>query len=216
MGPKIRKIARAIIEVSVCTVVMAMLSSLEINNFKGIKTGAISDLAQVNVLVGRNNSGKSTVLDALLLMRCAFAVTDYMGHSGLDQLIKRRIERPGKAAANQYRELHYMLNVNDRISLQAGFDNNTRVVQEWNRDLSQLVLHLLKDGSETDTRQRRIGVGHGCCRSTILSVGNCSGKMSVYGRTDIEYERAEPVTYLERSIRAALDDEGGGPAAWSK
>ena len=55
-----------------------------------------------------------------------------------------------------------------------------------------------------------------CCRSTILSVGNCSGKMSVYGRTDIEYERAEPVTYLERSIRAALDDEGGGPAAWSK
>ncbi len=161
MGPKIRKIARAIIEASVCTVVMAMLSSLEINNFKGIKTGAISDLAQVNVLVGRNNSGKSTVLDALLLMRCAFAVTDYMGRSGLDQLIKRRIERPGKAAANQYRELHYMLNVNDRISLQAGFDNNTRVVQEWNRDLSQLVLHLLKDGSETDTRQRRIGVGHG-------------------------------------------------------
>ena len=55
-----------------------------------------------------------------------------------------------------------------------------------------------------------------CCRSTILSVGSCSGKMSVYGRTDIEYERAEPVTYLERSIRAALDDEGGGPAAWSK
>ena len=62
----------------------------------------------------------------------------------------------------------------------------------------------------------RRGDAVGCCRSTILSVGNCSGKMSVYGRTDIEYERAEPVTYLERSIRAALDDEGGGPAAWSK
>ena len=68
----------------------------------------------------------------------------------------------------------------------------------------------------TDTARRIAAILVACCRSTILSVGNCSGKMSVYGRTDIEYERAEPVTYLERSIRAALDDEGGGPAAWSK
>ena len=46
-----------------------------------------------------------------------------------------------------------------------------------------------------------------CCRSTILSVGNWSGKISVYGRTDIECQRAEPVTYLERNIRAALVDD---------
>ena len=70
-----------------------MLSSLEINNFKGIKSGTISDLAQVNVLVGRNNSGKSTILDALLLMRCAFAATDYLGNNGIEQIVKRKVDR---------------------------------------------------------------------------------------------------------------------------
>ncbi len=48
-----------------------------------------------------------------------------------------------------------------------------------------------------------------CCRSTILSVTNWSGKMSVHERTDIEYQGTEPVTYLERSIRAKLVDGGG-------
>jgi len=70
-----------------------ILSSLEIGNFKGIKSGKIGDLAQVNVLVGRNNSGKSTVLDALLLMRCAFAVTDHTGQDGQEQILVRRMDR---------------------------------------------------------------------------------------------------------------------------
>ena len=48
-----------------------MLRSLEIQNFKGIKQGKLEDLAQVNILVGRNNSGKSTILDALVMMRSA-------------------------------------------------------------------------------------------------------------------------------------------------
>ncbi|MCH8745581.1 MAG: type II toxin-antitoxin system death-on-curing family toxin, partial [Chloroflexi bacterium] len=42
-----------------------------------------------------------------------------------------------------------------------------------------------------------------CCWSTILSVANRSGKMSVYGRIDIEYQGTEPVTDLERSIGTA-------------
>ena len=56
-----------------------------------------------------------------------------------------------------------------------------------------------------------------CCRwSTILSVANRSGKMSVDERTDIEYQRTEPVTYLERSAGAILVDGGGRPAPGSK
>ena len=64
-----------------------MLSSLQIENFKGIKSGTISNLSQVNVLVGRNNSGKSTVLDALLLMRCAFADRRLPGTVGLNRCV---------------------------------------------------------------------------------------------------------------------------------
>ena len=85
----------------------------------------------------------------------------------------------------------------------------------WTRDEGRVLVRTRPLGELVQRRESPY-FRYGCCRSTILSVGNCSGKMSVYGRTDIEYERAEPVTYLERSIRAALDDEGGGPAAWSK
>ena len=104
-----------------------MLSGLEIKNFKGIKSGTISDLAQVNVLVGRNNSGKSTILDALLLLRCAFSSMDYLGTDGLDQMLSRRVYR----SEPQYRELRYMLSVEDSVVLTARFPNGGEVSQEW-------------------------------------------------------------------------------------
>ncbi len=40
--------------------------------------------------------------------------------------------------------------------------------------------------------------------------------MSVDERTDIEYQGTEPVTHLERSIRAILVDGGGGLAVGGK
>ena len=46
----------------------------------------------------------------------------------------------------------------------------------------------------------------GCYWSTILSVANGSGKMSVHERTDIEHQGTEPVTDLERRVGATLVD----------
>ena len=60
------------------------------------------------------------------------------------------------------------------------------------------------------------GVSQSCCWSTILSVANWSGKMSVDERTDIEYQGTEPATHLERSIGALLVDGGGGLAVGGK
>ena len=70
-----------------------MLRSLEIQNFKGIKQGKLEDLAQVNVLVGRNNSGKSTILDALILLRSAILGLDHLNALGPEQILKRRLDR---------------------------------------------------------------------------------------------------------------------------
>lgn len=42
--------------------------NIEINNFRGISHLKIDDFARVNVFLGQNNSGKSTVLECLLLM----------------------------------------------------------------------------------------------------------------------------------------------------
>jgi hypothetical protein len=45
------------------------LASLSIQGFRGITQGEISDFADVNILVGRNNSGKSTVAEAISYLR---------------------------------------------------------------------------------------------------------------------------------------------------
>ena len=55
-----------------------------------------------------------------------------------------------------------------------------------------------------------------CRWSTILSVVNGSGKMSVHGRIDIECKGTEQVTCLERSTGATLVNAGGRPAVGSK
>lgn len=42
--------------------------NIKIKNFRGIENLEINDLGRVNVLVGKNNSGKSTVLEAIFLL----------------------------------------------------------------------------------------------------------------------------------------------------
>lgn len=44
-----------------------MLNSLQVSNFKGIKNIEISTLGRLNLIVGKNNSGKSSILEALML-----------------------------------------------------------------------------------------------------------------------------------------------------
>jgi len=45
-----------------------MITSLSIKNFRGIKRLDLENLGQVNVIAGKNNSSKSTVLEALALL----------------------------------------------------------------------------------------------------------------------------------------------------
>ncbi|RLF99594.1 MAG: hypothetical protein DRN49_04150 [Thaumarchaeota archaeon] len=43
-----------------------MIKKLRLENFKGIKSGEI-ELAPLTILLGANNSGKTTILEALFL-----------------------------------------------------------------------------------------------------------------------------------------------------
>lgn len=45
-----------------------MIKSVEIEGFKGIKSGKIADCEQINILTGKNNSGKSAFLQALYFL----------------------------------------------------------------------------------------------------------------------------------------------------
>ena len=44
-----------------------MLTSIVIKGFRGVKEGSLEGLKKINVLVGRNNTGKSTILEAAYL-----------------------------------------------------------------------------------------------------------------------------------------------------
>lgn len=45
-----------------------IFSQIEIDNFRGIKHLVLNNAKQINLLVGKNNCGKSTVLDAIFLL----------------------------------------------------------------------------------------------------------------------------------------------------
>jgi len=47
---------------------MANITSIEINQFRGIKQLTVSDFSNINLIVGDNNSGKTTFLEAIQLL----------------------------------------------------------------------------------------------------------------------------------------------------
>lgn len=47
---------------------MAFINSIEISNFRGIRQLTISDFSKINLIVGDNNSGKTTFLEAIQLL----------------------------------------------------------------------------------------------------------------------------------------------------
>ncbi len=49
--------------------IMAMLEKIEITSFRGIKNLSINTLGNVNLIVGDNNSGKTSILEAIQLLR---------------------------------------------------------------------------------------------------------------------------------------------------
>ncbi len=45
-----------------------LLRTLEIQNYRSLESAALGDLSQFNVLIGRNNSGKSAIFGGLSLL----------------------------------------------------------------------------------------------------------------------------------------------------
>lgn len=46
-----------------------MIESIEFENLRGVRTGKVDALAAINVVVGPNNSGKTTLLEAFAILR---------------------------------------------------------------------------------------------------------------------------------------------------
>jgi AAA15 family ATPase/GTPase len=100
-----------------------MLSKIKIENFKGIKYCEISDLGKVNVFVGRNNSGKSSILDALCLIRSAFYPKLF------DELIPHILLRRKAAERSMYvlRNFWYNYDTTQRIKFNLEFKSGEKL-----------------------------------------------------------------------------------------
>ena len=70
-----------------------MINSLSIRNFRGIKEGKIEGLGQVNIFIGKNNSGKSTLLDLLCFIKAPLKTRNELGEFVLESLLQRRVKR---------------------------------------------------------------------------------------------------------------------------
>jgi len=80
-----------------------VISSIKIEAFRGVKEGQVDGLGPINILVGPNNSGKSTCLEAVALVGTgnALKVAELLLHRGgppLDAL-DHVVRAPAKSAA---------------------------------------------------------------------------------------------------------------------
>jgi predicted ATPase len=98
-----------------------MITSLEIQNFRGLKQVTLSDLRRVNLIVGGNDTGKTSVLESLLLL--------FGRNEAIEQLPRAfRVEQtqPGMNSAgnnnlNYWPWLFYDRSMDNRFHLSARF-----------------------------------------------------------------------------------------------
>ena len=67
---------------------MILISKINIINFKAISKFNFEP-SRINIFVGRNNTGKSTILEALALVCSSSTFEDILGENILKQILKR-------------------------------------------------------------------------------------------------------------------------------
>lgn len=98
------------------------IKNIEIKNFRGIERLKVEDLSRVNVFVGHNGSGKSSILEALLLLTG-------MSNPDIPQLINV-VRNNNLSSFSDIRYLFYGMNINNKPELTAEqFDKVKRYLE---------------------------------------------------------------------------------------
>ncbi|WP_229570335.1 AAA family ATPase [Saccharolobus caldissimus] len=141
-----------------------MINGLEIQNFRGIKYCKLEDLSQVNILVGRNNSGKSTILEAIYFISSLGENYDKVRKiQKIDYLIRRRLEERTKKKMEKsitsiekknnivnltssilntdvFSQFFYNFDKNEKIIFNINIDNFTYFVEVTHKNDNQIEL----------------------------------------------------------------------------
>jgi hypothetical protein len=92
---------------------MLRVKSIHISRFRGIREGEVKDFADVNLLIGRNNCGKSTVVEAIY--RVGYSVAN--GRDPLGRDIEVWSGSRGESMGSPPPSLWYRLDQNEAIEL---------------------------------------------------------------------------------------------------
>lgn len=102
-----------------------MIKSAFIRNYRGIKNCRLEGLKGINVLIGRNNSGKSSILESLYLASASFYFHEMLSEkvaTKMDYLLNRRCYR-GYRWDNAREILWYEYDTSQPISVSMNFNN---------------------------------------------------------------------------------------------
>ena len=102
------------------------ITGLSVSNFKGIKHLEIKDLAKVNLFIGKNNSGKSTIMEALYYTGKEFLSPN------LPQCVTRRANRGQWSARELFYNYDFSLAIDTHVIFEGEdkFGMNLRFLEE--------------------------------------------------------------------------------------
>lgn len=111
-----------------------MLNSLEIKNFRALEDFKVAKLGRVNLIVGKNNSGKSTVLEALRI---------YAGNAQRELLVEiaKSHDETYQLAAVKFGDLNPSMPFEDLFTGRRLPDDETEIVIGESLD-SEQALHI--------------------------------------------------------------------------
>lgn len=100
-----------------------MIESIRIRNFRGFKDIRISPLSQITLISGKNNAGKSSVLEAIFLL---LAHTNDAPFAKLEQF--RGISRPAEGVTYSiWEDLFHKMDIKNAIKIAASIDGEEAV-----------------------------------------------------------------------------------------
>jgi AAA15 family ATPase/GTPase len=116
-----------------------VIESLAIENLRGIRRLNVDGLTDVNIFIGRNGAGKSTILEAIYLASTLFNEQDMLrGESKLDYIVKRRA---GRGSWQSNRDvLWYAKNTSEDITIALKFRTGNTLKFKIRYEFSEVPL----------------------------------------------------------------------------
>lgn len=121
-----------------------MFTNISINNLRGIKQLDISDLGRINIFIGPNNSGKTTVLEALFLLIGMSNPKLIVNINGFRELIAIEHSDFSLIFKNLYLKNNIRLRANDDVD----GDRELEISPIFANEIPKLNADHISDGSE--------------------------------------------------------------------